>query len=107
MTRPIERNPPMIVYSGLRKVFKIMAATAHSCCDPVDVCREAVEDCKRFGYGIDLSYRGEIIEVRPHSDPAHLAAAIEGRAAEQAKPARHTHPAERSSDAAHSRNSRP
>ena len=69
----------MIVFSGLR--WKILAATAPSCCDLADVCREAVEHCNILRAGIDLSFRRDIIEARPGSDPAQLADIFERRAA--------------------------
>lgn len=74
----------MIVFSGLR--WKIMTASAPSCCDVPDVCREAVDHCNILRVGIDLSFRGDIIEARPGSDPAQLADIFERRAAERAKP---------------------
>lgn len=73
----------MIVFSGLR--WKILAATAPSCCDLADVCREAVDHCTVLRVGIDLSFRDDIIEARPGSDPAQLANTFERRAAERAK----------------------
>jgi hypothetical protein len=76
----------MIVFSGLRRIVRIMAAYAPPCCDPTDVCREAVDHCTEFGVGIDLSFRDDIIEARPGDDPIQLAAAFEHRARERAKP---------------------
>ncbi|GBH30692.1 hypothetical protein MBESOW_P1947 [Sphingobium xenophagum] len=74
----------MIVISGLR--WKVLAASAPACCDPADVCREAVEHCNALRVGIDVSFRDNIIEARPGSDPAQLADIFERRAAELAKP---------------------
>lgn len=74
----------MTVFSGLR--WKILAATAPSCCDVADVCREAVDHCNFLRVGIDLSFRDDIIEARPGNDPAQLADIFERRAAERAKP---------------------
>jgi hypothetical protein len=36
--------------------------------------------------GIDVTFRDDIIEARPGSDPAQLADVFDRRAAEQAKP---------------------
>lgn len=94
----------MIVYSGVRRVFKIMSAKAPSSCDLDDVCRMAVDHCIRFGFGIDLTFRDDIIEARPNSDPALLAAAFERRAAERARPIGRDDDTGRFPEAAHSRN---
>ena len=74
----------MIVFSGLR--WKILAATAPSCCDLAEVCREAVDHCNILRVGIDVTVRDDIIEARPGSDPAQLADVFDRRAAERAKP---------------------
>jgi hypothetical protein len=68
----------MIVFSGLARVFRIMSAHAPGCCDPAEICREAVQHCDQFGVGIDLRFRDLIIEVRPGSDPVLLAAPFAG-----------------------------
>lgn len=64
----------MIVFSGLARVFRIMSAHAPACCDPAEICREAVQHCDEFGVGVDLRFRDVIIEARPGSDPVLLAA---------------------------------
>lgn len=76
----------MIVYSGIRRTIKIMTASAPCTSDPAELCREAVEHCNKFGFGIDLTFRDDIIEVRPGDDPARLAAAFDQRAGERARP---------------------
>ena len=75
----------MIVISGLR--WKVLAASAPACCDPADVCREAVEHCNALRVGIDVSFRDDDIKARLGSDSAQLADIFVRRAAKLAKPA--------------------